>query len=255
MAKYLFSRLTIVFLCKFFVNWVLNIEFHLTTFFDLSEGTGLTILMYVCGILILALGLFVTNFIFTIFNLTDYLSLKEITEEVRERGLFQSFMYFLRNFGEFLNDNLSHEFQSDRYGQLFLFTALFFLPFVNGNFILNGYYGIYKEYEFEEGNIEKQYVIVRKTNEADLKRIMNNLEENAEEDEPYFEIKKKGYLFIEAGVIDGYRNYYLRYDGFSSYIECLLFSALEKFITTIMYFLIPFVIFILIYHYKFEGKE
>ena len=255
MSKYLFSRVCIVFLCKFFFNWVLNIEFHLTTFFDLSEGTGLTILMYVCGILILALGLFVTNFIFTIFNLADYLSLNEIVEEVKGRGLLQSFIYFLRNFGEFLNENLSDEFQSDRYGQLFLFMALFFLPFVNGNFIVNTYYGVYKEYEYDEGNVERQCFIIPKKNDTELRRVMNNLEENADEDESYFEIKKRGYLFVEAGVIDGYKDYRSNYSGLACYLECLLFSALEKLISTFMYFLVPFVIFILIYHYKFEGKE
>ena len=152
----------------------------------------------------------------------------------------------MRNFGEFLYDNLSHEFQSDRYGQLFIFTALFFLPFVNGNFIVNSYYCVYKEYEFDEGNVERQCFIIPKKNDSELRRVMNNLEENAEEDEPYFEIKKRGYLFVEAGVIDCYKDYRSNYSGLVCYIECLLFSAFEKLISTLMYFLIPFVIFILI---------
>jgi hypothetical protein len=151
----------------------------------------------------------------------------------------------------------------EKYPNLFLIFGFIFLSFSKGNPILNNYYGIYKEYEIDyQGRygertdyIENQHYIVHKSNESEIKGRINSLEENYDEDELYFEVKKRGYLFVQAGLIDGYRTYYNEYEGFFYYIECLLFSVLEKLINSIMYFFIPFVTCILIYHYKFEDQK
>lgn len=258
MAKYLTSRLILVFLCKFFYNWAFNTKSQLTQFFDMSDGFILTILSGILTILVLALGVFTINLMFFLFHLTDEVTIDDIFDKIKSKGLLNSLKRFVNNFFEILGNNFNKEIELERYPNLFLTFVFFFLPFSKGNPILNNYYGIYKEYEIpDQGRygertdyIENQNYIVHKSNTSEISGRMNSLEENYDEDEPYYEVKKRGYLFIQAGIIDGYRTYYREYEGFLSYIQCILFSAVEKFINTIMYFFIPFITFIGIYHYK-----
>lgn len=263
MAKYLISRLLLVFLCKYFYNWAFNTKSQLVQFFDISEGFGLTVLSYALTILVLVLGVYLINMLFSMIHLTDEISFVEIVGKIRDKGFVNSLKIFTANFFEILNNNFNAETQIEKYPNLFLVFVFIFLPFSKGNPILNNYYGIYKEYEIENQGrygeqtdyIVNQNYIVHKSNESEIRDRMNSLEENGDEDEPYFEVKKRGYLFVQAGLIDGYRTYYKEYSGFFSYIECLIFSALEKLINTIMYFFIPFIICISMYHYKFENKK
>ncbi|GAB4206476.1 MAG: hypothetical protein Fur0023_16350 [Bacteroidia bacterium] len=65
--------------------------------------------------------------------------------------------------------------------------------------------------------------IIHKNKNSQIRSITNSLEENYGDEEPYFEVKKIGYLFVQAGLIDGYRTNYIEYKGFLFYIECLFF--------------------------------
>lgn len=263
MAKYLISRLLLVFLCKFYYNWAFNTKSQLIQFFDLSDGFGLTVLSVLLTIIVIALGVFKINLLFSLLHLSEEISFEELVKKINDKGFIKSFKYYTKYFFEIISANFNEETKLEKYPILFLVFVFIFLPFSKGNPILNNYYGIYKEYEIEgQGRygertdyIENQNYIVHKSNTNEINGRMNNLEENYDEDEPYFEVKKRGYLFVQAGLIDGYRTYYKEYDGLLSYIECLFFSALEKLINTIMYFFIPFVIFISIYHYKFYERK
>lgn len=263
MAKYLTSRLLLVFLCKFFYNWAFNTKSQLIQFFDINEGFGLTALSYILMILVLILGVFILNLLFSILHITEEISIDEFIKNISKKGFLKSVKYFIKNFWSLLSENFEIETRLEKYPNLFLVFVFIFFPFSKGNPILNNYYGIYKEYEIEDQGrygertdyIENQNYIVHKSNSSEIRGRMSSLEENYDEDEPYFEVKKRGYLFVQAGLIDGYRTYYKEYEGFLSYIECLFFSALEKLINTIMYFFTPFVICILIYHYKFDDKK
>lgn len=262
MAKYLISRLLLVFLCKFFYNWAFNTNAQLVQFFDISEGFVLSALSSILTVLVLAFGVFIINLLFSLLHITDNISFAEFVEKIRDKGIVNSFKFYISNFFKILSANFDEETKIEKYPNLFLVFVFVFLPFSKGNPILNNYYGIYKEYEIEDQGrygertdyIENQNYIVHKSNKSEIDGRMNSLEENDDEDEPYFEVKKRGYLFIQAGLIDGYKTYHKEYEGFFSYLECLLFSALEKLINTIMYFFIPFITFILIYHYKYENK-
>lgn len=262
MTKYLISRLNLVFLCKFFYNWAFNTNAQMVQFFDISEGFILSALSFILTVLVLAFGIFITNLFFYILHITDNISFAEFVEKIRDKGIVNSFKFYICNFFDILGANFDAETQIEKYPNLFIVIVLIFFTFSKGNPILNNYYGIYKEYEIEKlGRYgeqtyyeEIQNYIVHKRNKTEIDRIMNSLEESYDEDEPYFEVKKRGYLFIQAGLIDGFRTYYKEYKGFFPYLECLLFSALEKLINTIMYFFIPFITFILIYHYKYENK-
>jgi hypothetical protein len=212
---------------------------------------------------ILGLGLFIINVLFSILHLTEVISFNEIVEKIGNRGFINSLKTYIRNFWSELSENFEIETRLEKYPNLFMVFVLFFLPFSKGNPILNNYYGIYKEYEIEDQGrygertdyIENQNYIVHKSKMNELNGRVRSLEENTDEDEPYFEVKKRGYLFVQAGLIDGYKTYYREYNGFFSYIECLLFSLIEKLINTIMYFLTPFILCITIYHYKFKNEK
>jgi hypothetical protein len=232
-------------------------------FFKIDEELFLTTISYVLATVVLIIGLIVINLSFTIIHLSEELSSSEIIAKIRGHNLLKNLKYFFTNFIQFLKENLEIGFRTEKYPTLFFIIILIFLPFSKGNFILNNYYGIFKVYDSEEhggneswaGSIENQNYIIHKSNVDEIDFRINNMEENFEENEPYFEVKKRGYLFIQAGLIDGYKTYYDEYEGFLSYIECLLFSLLEKFINSIIYFFIPFVVTILLYHYKLEYKR
>lgn len=258
MTKYLTSRLLLVFFVKFFSNWAFNTKSQLIQFFDVNQGFFLETISYLLMFLILVLGLIIINILFTILHLAAVYNYSEIIEKVGKKGILNSLKIFFGDFWTYFNSNFNIEYHLEKYPNFFLVFVFFFLPFSKGNPILNNYYGIYREYEIEDQGrhgertdyIENQNYIVHKSKLNEIKGRMESLEENVEENKPDFKVKKRGYLFIQAGLIDGYKSYYKEYNGFFSYIECILFSALEKLINTIMYFLIPFVLCITIYHYK-----
>jgi len=260
MTKYLTSRLLIVFLIKFFTGWAFNLDGQFAQFFDfeMTDNFFLKCLSWLLTVAVIGLGVISVNLIYTFFRLTDNYSYSELIQAVGDKGIKNSIKLFFHNFSGLFSANLNNEFRLERYPILFLLFIFLFLPFINGNPFLNNYYGVYKEYEIEDQGrygertdyIEKQNYIFHKSNGNEMNSRMNNLEQDYDEDEPYYEVKKRGYLFVQAGLIDGFNTYYKEYKGIGSYIECLFFSALEKLINSIIYFLIPFLIGISIYHYK-----
>lgn len=263
MIRYLISRLLIVFLIKFFGSWAINIQPQLSQFFDLSIGFIFNVSIILTTFLVLGLGLLVINLLFSIFHLTEVNSLNEIIEKIGNKGFLNILKSYAINFRSKLSENFEIERKLEKYPNLFIILVLFFLLFSKGNPILNNYYGIYKEYEIENQGrygestdyIEDQYFIVHKSEINEINSRVRKIEENAEEDEPYFNVKKRGYLFVQAGIIDGYKTDYKEYKGSLSYIECLLFSAIEKLINSIMYFLTPFILCISIYHYNLLREK
>jgi uncharacterized membrane protein len=261
MAKYLISRLLFVFLCKFFYNWAFNAKSHLIQFFEISEGFGLSILSYILTFLILVLGVLTLNLIFSILRLTEKKSVVELVREITDKGYAKCAKLFITKPYKILSGNFDAEAQQEKHPNLFLVFIFIYLMFIKGNPILNNYYGIYKEYESEnQGYVERtdlsenQNFIVHKNNESEITYRMKHLEESDDQGDYDFIVKKRGYLFLQTGLFDGFRTYNKEYQGLFSYIECLVFSALEKLINTIMYFFIPFITCIAIYHYKLEDK-
>lgn len=242
-----------------FIPGAFNTKVQLIQFFDFRTDFALTSLSFIMTVLAMAIGLFTINLLFTFIHLAQEVSLEQISKRTRGKGLFNCCKFFIRNFWSILRDNFEIESRLEMYPQIFLLVLLIFLPFLKGNPILNNYYGIYKEYEVEYQNrdgavfdrIENKNYVIHKSK---IKQI-RSLENGTSEGELYFEVKKRGYLFLQAAIIDGYKTYYREYKGFLSYIECLFFSLLEKFINTIMYFFIPFITLISFYHYKFEQRS
>jgi len=262
MVKYLTSRVLLVFFAKFTYNWVVNTKSHLIQFFDLSDGYILEIASYLLMILFISLSIFILNITFSILHLTETISFEQIITKTKHNGISRSVKSYVENFWSELNNNFEKEVELERYPNLFIVFILVFQLYPKGNPILNNYYGIHKEYEIEKMDRQGEYTdyveqpsyVIHKSKIREIKGRMSSLEDEFDDDEPYYEVRKRGYLFLQAGLIDGYKSYYKEYKGFFSYIECLLFSIFEKLINTIMYFLIPFVLSIMIYHYKFENK-
>jgi hypothetical protein len=258
MGKYLTSRVLIVFFVKFTYNWVVNTKSHLIQFFDFSDGYILEIVSYLLMFLFIVLSIFIINISFSILHLTETLSFEQIVTKIKHNGIGKSVKSYVENFWSELSENFEKEVKLERYPNLFIVYILTFQLYPKGNPILNNYYGIYKEYEIERDEytayVEHPNYIIHKSKVSEIKGRMRSLYDEFDEDEPYYEVRKRGYLFLQTGLIDGYKSYYKEYKGFLSYIECLLFSIFEKLINTIMYFLIPFILSIMIYHYKFEKK-
>jgi hypothetical protein len=269
MLKYLFSRVLLIFIIKFFFSWGFNISSQFEQFFDISLkyhwyletlSGFLTLIVFVIGIIFL-------NLSFLLLRLTNSYSFIDILEKINQIGFINSIKIFFKDFITLLNDNFNFEWKIEKYPNLFLVITFIFLSYSKGNPLLNNYYGIYKEYEIvgmdSNGNEttdyeEKGYYIIEKDNLSEIttkmKSLANDVEEDEEEDNS-FEVKKRGYLFFQSALIDGYVSYSRNYNGLGSYFECLLFNGFEKFINVILYFLTPFLILITIYHYNNKEKK
>lgn len=256
MTKYLTSRLFIVFFIKFITDWAFNIDSQFMQFLevDLTENVFLKAISWLLTLIIIGFGLIFINLFFTLIQLTDQMSYSELFQKIANNGIKKCIKLFFENFFVLLSTNFGNEVHLERYPSIFLIIFFIFLPFINGNPLLNNYYGIYKEYEVEssEGtaNSESPNYIIHKSQKHEISNRVKNLEQGYTEDEPYFEVEKRGYLFIQAGLIDGFKTHYQEYKGLGSYIECLFISALEKLINSIIYFFIPFVILISVCHYR-----
>lgn len=262
MTKYLISRFLIVFLVNYFIDWAFNINAQFIQFFDtdLTDNFFLEFLSWLLAVLILGLGIIAANVIFTLRSITEHISFLELIEKIKHKGIKESATLFFENFVELFSVNFRNELHLERYPNLFLGVALVFIFFVNGNPVLNNYYGIYKEYEIEgQGRtgggvafVENKSYIVPKRDKRTISDSFNFLESYSR-DEHYYKVKKRGYLFMQAGLIDGFKTRDRDYEGLVAYIECLFFSMMEKSINTFLYFLLPF--FLAISFYQYNKKE
>jgi hypothetical protein len=259
MARYLTVRLLFLFLIKFFVSWAFHVKSQLKQFFNFNDGNLLDGLSVLLTLIILGLGIYTINLMLTIIHLKKKITIGKPSNKVDNNVFQDSIKTRITEFWHLFNYNISFEIGLEKYPRLFLFSVFIFITFYKGNPILNNYYGIYKEYEVEKENgneyIENQNYIIHKSNKGEINGRMKKISENIIEDENLFKVKKRGYLFVQAGIIDGYKTYYKEYNGFISYLECLLFSGIEKLINTLMYFLLPFTFFIFIYHYFFDEEK
>lgn len=265
MLRYLMSRVSLIFIIKFFMSWGLNIPAHFSHFFHLnvSRHWYLTILSSLAIGLVFLFGTIFLNVVFLFFRLSDDNSFTEIIEKISKLGIRKSLKLFFGDFFHILNENFKNEMFLEKYPKMFLMLSFLFLSYIKGNPLFNNYYGIYKEYEvLSQGDvdenteyIEKQYYIVKSGDLKTITSTMKQLEmgDYEDEDNDYFEVKKRGYLFFQAALIDGFKSN-SRESRFDSYIGALFFTAFEKLIAILIYFFIPFLICISIMHYS-EGKS
>jgi len=244
LTKYFISRVLLLFIASFFIGWAFNAwqSEQLHNFFDIDFWSIFK--MFVASI-ILVIGAIVLNLTFTLLYWKEYLLDNFIVEndEVKNKrsAIFYKLVFDYRF--SIILFAFKYEKQREKYPVLlcvlaFLFTyPIFFkgIPFVNN------YCAIYGTVEGEGRNgvpLTKEIpgIVVPKN------EVKQNENEMWEEMSDYVEdIDNKGYVFLQAALIDGFKSY--RYnDGLVSYIGCLPYYALEKLIRVLMLFLFPFVI-------------
>ena len=260
MTKYLISRLLIVGLVKFFSGWAFNVKSQLLQFFITSyiQENLLLILGWIISGIVIALGIISLNVIFTLFRYSDQISIEDIFNLIRKKGIIVLIKEFFQGFPQTFSNNFNYEIARECYPNLIFFFLLLYFPLMNGNPIIHNYYGVYKEYSVEgfgrydesTSYLENKYFIIPKSEEEEINSAINALGTTSDDNNWDFIVKKRGYIFMQAGLLDGYRDDYSGYRGFRDYFECIIFSFIEKMINAVMYFLLPFVIFISIYQYR-----
>lgn len=264
MIRYSISRFVFIWLVMFFTGWALNIGPQVLLFFDidLSSGFFLKILKWLFTILILFYGLFIINIVYTSISLlnkeTDYKDkLKIILSESKPVNYVKAYIY--RIF-KVLSLNFDNEVKKERFSSMYVVFIFFYIPltmaFVKGNPLIYNYIGIYKEYESVEAGrygessytpVKSTYIVNKRENKV-LALIVNEFKKDYDNYyEPDFEIKKRNYIFIQAGLMDGFESIDNYYKGFAQYFICVLYSLCEKFISCFLYFMIPYLLAMYLY--------
>lgn len=178
---------------------------------------------------------------------SEFFRVKEVTlfEEVllRKKSKLTFCDYLRIVFSWRLTETLFNiERGKEKYTILFLILLANSIWFIKGNPIVNNYYGLYKSFKVEtrDGNIEQEYdkiIVSRDFAKETIKKIESNCDDYEDCD-----VRKLGYIFVDAGVFDGF----VSLENDVSFFRCLAFAILERLIHTLMYFLLPFLIGILI---------
>lgn len=210
------------------------------------------------GIIVIIIAVIIINVIYTFIRISELKGFNHTVKSLDKNHL----LYFRDNFISISNDNFNYECDREKFVSLFLVTGLIFLYFVKGNPIINNYYGIYEVIETsgvsrsnpggDSEYSDEPYIIIPSSNKKLVKNFMHEISKIKNEDKQ-IEFGKRGYIFIQAGFIDGFEPIYYDgdYKGFISYLSSIFYYLFEKFILTIMYFLIPFIISIGIF-YKYR---
>lgn len=124
--------------------------------------------------------------------------------------------------------------KKEKYAVLFFILLAISIWIIKGNPITNNFYGISKTLVIEESIQVLDKIIVPKESVKDVIGIMKS---NFNDDEDY-SVMKQGYIFELAGVFNGFD----KLEENVPFFKCLGFALLERFIHTMMYFLLPFLI-------------
>lgn len=244
MTKYFISRVLLLFIASFFIGWALNTEAseQLYNFFGIDFWSIFKTLL---SIIILIIGAIVLNLTYTLLYWKEYLLDNFIVEkdEVKNKrfALFRLLVFNYRF--SIIQFAFNYEKKREKYlGLLCVLTFLFIYPiFFKGIPFVNNYCAIYGTVEGEDNNgisvtHEIPYIVVPKNRAKQVENeIWLKMPDYVED------VKKKGYVFLQAALIDGFKSHW--YDeGFVAYIGCLPYYALEKLIRVLMLFFFPFVI-------------
>lgn len=229
---------------------------------DLYDNFFLGLISICLSIIILLIGLISLNVFFTIIhspekNLFYYLK-RKLNKKVIEK--------YLKGLLEVTSNNFKKETKKPELDHVFLWVLLAFYAlsiFVKGNPYFYNYVGLFRQFDVEvsygrgadgNANVEETVCIYQKNQKSKIEDKINYLEEKF----PDSEIRKSKYLFIQAGIIDGYKTGAFSYTGIGSYLECLLLSLMEKLISLFFVFLIPFIIILYVTRFieiKNENNE
>jgi|688.fasta_scaffold487831_2 hypothetical protein len=272
MIKYIFTRFLFVFFVIFFFGCYPSIGYQLNQFFGIDIGTYYGVILLLC--LFLAFVFFNINLIFYFLRLTDNNSIEVLLKRIRSYGFLQSFKFFSLNFFKILNKNFKVEGIREKYPMLLIYSlgiCFLYSEFKsNRKFVFHNYIGVLKQYEDEEEihygeGVSQESInytrfpdyIFNKSDKSEIEEriiiLKNEEQENPKYSFGYFTVETRGYIFIQTGIMEGFSSYNRGYKGLFAYLECLSLYSLEKLIDTIISFLFPFMVFIVIYHYLSIG--
>ena len=86
--------------------------------------------------------------------------------------------------------------------------------------------------------------ILARTFLNEIQKINQQVENLEQETDIDSEVNTSGYFFLQAGLMEGFKPIKQSYKGLVAYCNSLGYLLLEKFIITIMYFLIQMLLFI-----------
>lgn len=239
MTKYFISRVLLLFIVSFFIGWALHVwqTDQLYNFFYMNFWT---IFKLVVAAILLIIGVIVLNLTLTLLYWKEFLLSNFIVknDEVKNK-YFSIFCLLVFDYRfSIIQFAFNYEKQRERYPVLFCVFVFIcsYSIFFKGIPLINNYYAFYFIMEEEDRRgmplIEKvPYIVVQKDS---LKIIENEIRKTM----PSFveDVKYKGYVFLQAALIDGYWTYQ-DYEGIAAYFGCLPYYALEKLIRVLLLFL------------------
>lgn len=254
MARYLITRFLFVLFANFFYNWSLNSKYILTNFFGKEFSVFWNCILFFS---ILLVGAFVICIIFSTIHLLEDFSLKGTINKLKQKGLNNIVIIYIKKFWTKLNDNYFIEKEKELYPYHLIVGFAILLYFIKGNPFINNYYGIYKETERTVSRRDGVHTVYDEEPFYIIPiKVFKEMKREYPTHTPYnVKINKRGYIFIKAGFIDGYTSTDNKQKGFISYFGCLMYYAVEKSILTFIYFFIPFVISIIYTKYYNKRKS
>jgi hypothetical protein len=256
MTKYFISRVLLLFIVSFFIGWALHVwqTDQLYNFFYMNFWT---IFKLVVAAILLIIGVIVLNLTLTLLYWKEFLLSNFIVknDEVKNK-YFSIFCLLVFDYRfSIIQFAFNYEKQRERYPVLFCVFVFIcsYSIFFKGIPLINNYYAFYFIMEEEDRRgmplIEKvPYIVVQKDS---LKIIENEIRKTM----PSFveDVKYKGYVFLQAALIDGYWTYQ-DYEGIAAYFGCLPYYALEKLIRVLLLFLFPFMVVVFVSEKVYEKN-
>ena len=170
----------------------------------------------------------ICDFIFKSNGYTFY----EIIHENNKSLVLIPIIFYVDLFEKILESNFFNE----RNIKYLIATGLISLYFFVGNPFVNNYYGINSTKDLnEDGMVYFENKIFKSEDKYSIESQINYLEHEG----GYDSVSKRGYIFYQAAMFDGFEMDAIESKGIGLYFECLLYSVLEKLIIIILYFAIP----------------
>jgi hypothetical protein len=266
LTKYIISRCLLVFFTLSTYEWISNIDKQVINFFNAYEGSfGYYLLVIILGIVAFSICALLIISVFSLLHASYKIGFENVLKKLNLKSIPKSIAISPFLFNQIFNDEVKIENEYKKNTIPFIAIALILVLFIGGSPLVNNYRAVYLNYEVysdNNGNTsykEKQTYVFDKDDTKLINSKINNLdninyiEEWAEDvydsDLDYYGTSR-GYLFEQTALIEGFESYKKNTSGFFNYISCLIYFIIEKFIVTLIYFLVPFMVWIGISMYR-----
>lgn len=254
MIKYLLLRIPIIWWIVFFTRWASFFKTQSEIFHELNMFSG-WFMRNLIFLLILIIGLIIINIYFDILM---YFKIDPTERKSnRERIFGNSFKKILENytvniFKKTLK-NIEIGWSISKFQSLLMFLVFFNFPAIYermGSPFVYNYIGIYKTYEggYTRGGedlINNSNLVLFNKNDTHKIKDWYHEQQDIEEDEGYEDTLERKFIFHQSGVMEGFMptNHNFKIADYFSY---LFYYFVETFLATIINYIFPITIFILL---------